>query len=293
MYHAKKILGLIGKNVDYSYSPFLHNVAAEILQIPYHYTIFNVASPELVPVALDGAKALGIAGFNVTIPYKQDVFRCMDKLSSEAEAVGAVNTVINNNGKLAGYNTDIAGIIAPLEPYRKKIEGRPVGIFGNGGAAMAAVVALHSSFQPSVINIFSRNQQNGRTLCDSFRSHVPAVPFKLKSFSDETAISNCTLLINATPIGTKGTVAEPDNRLLPADSPAIHENHIVFDMVYNPMNTPFLEMARQRGAQTIPGIEMLLSQASRSFEIWTGKKMPVEEVKTRLTALLAGRQAEP
>ncbi len=292
MYSAKKILGLIGKNVDYSYSPFLHNAAADILQIPYHYTIFNIPSPDLVPVALDGAKALGIAGFNVTIPYKQDVFRCMDKLSPEAESVGAVNTVVNDNGELAGYNTDIAGIAMPLEPYRKEIEGRPVGIFGNGGAAMAAVVALNSSFSPSVINIFSRNREKGSALCNSFRQHVPPVPLALKPFYDEKAIGNCVLLINATPIGTKGTGAGSDNRLLPPGSRAIHENHIVFDMVYNPMNTPFLETARQRGAQTIPGIDMLVSQASRSFEIWTGEKMPVEEVKTRLTAILTGKHAE-
>jgi len=100
MYSAKKILGLIGRNVGYSYSPYIHNT--------YYYTIFNISSHDLVPSALEGAKALGIAGFNVTIPYKKTVVACMDKLSPEAEAIGAVNTIVNDNGTLIGYNTDIA-----------------------------------------------------------------------------------------------------------------------------------------------------------------------------------------
>ena len=287
MYSAKKILGLIGKNVDYSYSPFIHNAAAEILQLPYHYTIFNIPSPELVHTALEGAKALGIAGFNVTIPYKQDVVACMDKLSPEAAAVGAVNTIVNDEGVLAGHNTDIAGIVIPLEPYRHSIENRPVGIFGNGGAAMAAVEALSSTFSPSVIHLFTRNRQKGSELCRHFRKKNLPLSFSLHQLDDYAALSRCKLLINATPIGTKGLDFGYDNCIIPGDTEAIHSNQIVFDMVYNPMETRLLEIARRAGAQTIPGIDMLVGQASRSFEIWTGKTMPCESVKERLLKMLA------
>lgn len=287
MCNAKKILGLIGKNVDYSYSPFIHNTAAEILQLPYHYTIFNIPSPELLPTALEGAKALGIAGFNVTIPYKQDVVACMDTLSPEAAAVGAVNTIVNNEGILAGHNTDIAGIVIPLEPYRHLIENRPVGIFGNGGAAMAAVEALSGTFHPSVIHLFTRNREKGSELCHHFQGKSLSISFSLHQLDDYAALSHCRLLINATPIGTKGLDLGYDNCVIPDGTEALHGDQIVFDMVYNPMETRLLERARLAGAQTIPGIDMLVGQASRSFEIWTGKTMPCESIKKRLLKMLA------
>lgn len=287
MYSAKKILGLIGRNVDYSYSPYIHNAAAEILQLPYYYTIFNISSSDQVPPALEGAKALGIAGFNVTIPYKQDVVACMDRLSPEAQAVGAVNTIVNDRGILTGYNTDIAGIVSPLEPYLSMIKGQPVGIFGNGGAAMAAVEALNSNFRPSVICLFTRNREKGQALCHHFQNSIPPVSFSIHPFDDYPAISHCKLLINATPIGTKGLGTEHDNSIIPDGTGAIHENQIIFDMVYNPIDTRLLQMACQAGAVTIPGIEMLVAQASRSFEIWTGKQMPTGSVKERLRKMLA------
>ena len=287
MYSAKKILGLIGRNVDYSYSPFIHNVAAEILQLPYHYTIFNIPSPEQIPSALEGAKVLGIAGFNVTIPYKQDVVACMDKLSPEARTVGAVNTIVNDKGNLVGYNTDIAGIATPLELYKSMIIGQPVGIFGNGGAAMAAVEALSGNFNPSVIRLFSRNREKGKALCHHFQNKVPPIPFSIHPFDDYPAIGHCKLLINATPIGTKGLNSEHDNSIIPDGTGAIHENQIIFDMVYNPIDTRLLQMASHAGAVTIPGIEMLVAQASRSFEIWTGKQMPAASVKESLRKMLA------
>lgn len=287
MYSAKKILGLIGRNVGYSYSPYIHNVAAETLQLPYYYTIFNIPSPDLVPAALEGAKALGIAGFNVTIPYKQNVVAYMDKLSPEAVAVGAVNTIVNDDGALVGYNTDIAGIVIPLESYRSMIEGQPVGIFGNGGAAMAAVEALSSTFFPSVIHLFTRNREKGNELCRHFQEKTPPISFSIHPLDDYAALSHCKLLINATPIGTKGLDSGYNNCVIPGGTEAIHSNQIVFDMVYNPMETRLLEIARMAGAQTIPGIDMLVGQASRSFEIWTGKTMPSESVKKRLLKILA------
>ncbi|MCG8341398.1 MAG: shikimate dehydrogenase [Chlorobiales bacterium] len=286
MHSAKKILGLIGRNVDYSYSPYIHNTAAEILQLPYYYTIFNIPSPDLVPPALEGAKALGIAGFNVTIPYKQNVAACMDKLSPEAEAVGAVNTIVNHAGTLVGYNTDIAGIITPLEPYRSMIEGQPIGIFGNGGAAMAAVEALNSHFRSSVVHLFTRNREKGRALCNHFRQKTPPVSFSIHPFNDYSALSRCKLLINATPIGTKGVDPGNSNSIIPPGTEAIHRGQIIFDMVYNPMETRLLKTAREAGAVTIPGIDMLIGQASRSFEIWTGKPMPSGPVKERLLKML-------
>ncbi len=286
MYSTKKILGLIGRNVSYSYSPYIHNTAAEMLQLPFYYTIFNIPSRNLVRPALEGAKALGIAGFNVTIPYKQTVVACMDKLSPEAEAVGAVNTIANDNGIFTGYNTDIAGVATPLEPHKPLIDGYPAGIFGNGGAAMAAIEALCTYFTPSVINLFVRNREKGHELCRQFQERNPLTPFSVCTMDDYSTLGSCRLVINATPIGTKGIVSGYNNCVIPPGTGALRRNQIIFDMVYNPLDTPLLQMAREAGAITIPGIEMLVSQASRSFDIWIGKTMPVSAVKTKLQELL-------
>ena len=285
-YSAKKILGLIGRNISYSYSPYIHNTAAEALDLPYYYTIFNIPSPDLVPSALEGAKALGIAGFNVTIPYKQTVVACMDKLSPEAEAVSAVNTIVNDNGTFTGYNTDIAGIVTPLEPHKPLIDGQPAGIFGNGGAAMAAIEALTTHFSPSLISLFVRNREKGDELCRQFQDRAPLIPLSIHSLDDYTALAKCRLVINATPIGTTGVDSGYNNCIIPHGTGAIHSSQIIFDMVYNPLETRLLQMAREAGAVTIPGIDMLVSQASRSFEIWTGKPMPLSTVKAKLQKLL-------
>ena len=286
MYITKKILGLIGRNISYSCSPYIHNTAAEALDLPYYYTIFNIPSPGLVPSALEGAKALGIAGFNVTIPYKQTVVACMDELSPEAETVCAVNTIVNDNGTLIGYNTDIAGIVTPLEPHKPFIDGQPAGIFGNGGAAMAAVEALSTRFKPSVINLFVRNREKGHQLCRQYQDKTPLTPLSIHPLDDYTTLAKCRLIINATPIGTTGVDSGYNNCIIPCGTGAIHSNQIIFDMVYNPLETGLLRMAREAGAVTIPGIDMLVSQASRSFEIWTGRTMPVSSVRTKLQEML-------
>lgn len=284
---TKKILGLIGRNVGYSYSPLIHNTAAEELGLPFFYTIFSIPSHDLVPVALEGAKALGIAGFNVTIPYKQTVVASMDRLSPEAEAVGAVNTIVNENGKLAGYNTDIAGIVTALEAHKSLIDGYPAGIFGSGGAAMAAVEALNAYFKPSAIYLFVRKKEKAESLFLQMREGRSSAPLQITALDDFDALRSCRLVVNATPVGTKGVEAGHENNcIIPAGSGTIRRHQIVFDMVYNPMETPLLQMARKAGAITISGIDMLIGQASRSFEIWTKTAMPVDAVKTRLLELL-------
>ena len=157
MTKASKILGLIGRAVDYSYSPLIHNTACRVLGYPYYYTVFNLAAPELIPDALRGAKALGIGGFNVTIPYKKTVVPFLDELSQDAASIKAVNTIVNDNGQLIGHNTDIGGFAAPLQQYRDSITGRTVSIFGNGGAALAAIEAFRLFFHPSEILLFVRD----------------------------------------------------------------------------------------------------------------------------------------
>ncbi|ABB23371.1 shikimate dehydrogenase [Pelodictyon luteolum] len=283
MSHAKLIYGLIGRAVDYSLSPLIHNTAFSLLGIEACYTIFNIASPEEVPVALKGMRALGIAGCNVTIPYKAAVVPSLDALSDDARSIGAVNTIVNENGRLTGHNTDIAGFAAPLLPQKAALFGRPAVMFGNGGAALAAIEALMRHFSPSSLTVFVRDPATARDRL---------LPYIQKGFvelarqddlfgGDESAMNICreaALIINATP---KGTYGRPDamESIIPTGAGLLHSGQTVYDMVYNPEHTPLLAAAKAAGANTVPGIAMLLAQAARSFQLWTGHEMPARDIE--------------
>ncbi len=274
MKRATKILGLIGRAVDYSYSPLIHNRACGLLGLEYHYTIFNISDPSLIGDALRGAKALGIAGFNVTIPYKKTVVPFLDALSEEAASILAVNTIVNDGGKLIGHNTDIAGFAAPLLPYRESITGTTLSIFGGGGAALAAIEAFNRFFAPKEILIFVRDPEKTRSLLEKSAHDNLTI---LHS-GDPAKMRECRVMVNATPIGTRGS----NTSFLPFERELLHSGQIVYDMVYNPLETPLLQAAKQAGATTISGIEMLIGQAERSFTLWTGMQMPTMAVRESL-----------
>ncbi|MEI8186541.1 MAG: shikimate dehydrogenase [Chlorobiaceae bacterium] len=291
MTKAKKILGLIGRAVDYSYSPLIHNIACEVLGIPYYYTVFNIAEPDLIRDALCGAKALGIAGFNVTIPYKKNVVPFLDDLSLEATSIMAVNTIVNDNGRLIGHNTDISGFASPLLLYKERITGSSVGIFGGGGAALAAIEAFKRFFIPKEILLFVRDPKKARDILDEI-NFDSATPVTIVKQDELERIRECCVIVNATPIGTKGRDKDGITSIIPLDQELINHEQIVYDMVYNPLDTPLLQAARRAGAITISGIEMLIGQAERSFTLWTGKQMPVTAVRTALLHEINQNSAE-
>lgn len=284
---SKQILGLIGRNVGYSWSPLIHNTACELLGLPFIYTIFNIAEPQRLDDALRGARALGIAGFNVTIPYKQDVVPLLDHLAEEAASIRAVNTIVNVDGKLTGYNTDIEGFAAPLLPCRDSIAGMPVSVFGSGGASLAAIEAFRRYFKPSIIYLFVRDLFRAIRMLESY-DHKETITICLlddlhtgKNSTGEH-FRSCRVIVNATPIGTRGRTGDDVSCIVPLEKNLLHDSQIVYDMVYNPLHTPLLRAAELAGAKTITGIEMLIGQAARSFTLWTGEIMPVEEVRTQL-----------
>jgi shikimate dehydrogenase len=275
-----KILGLIGRAVDYSYSPLIHNTACRVLGLSYHYTVFNIAEPDMIHDALRGAKALGIAGFNVTIPYKKAVVPFLDELSKEAASIQAVNTIVNEKGKLTGHNTDIAGFASPLLPYRESITGKTVAIFGAGGAALAAIEAFMHFFMPKDILLFARDPQKANSQLKA-SGYDKSAPVTILGTDGLEKIRTCRVIVNATPTGTRGS--EYDGKsIIPPDRELLNPGHIVYDMVYNPLDTPLLQEAERAGARTISGIEMLIGQAEHSFTLWTGMQMPVTAVRERL-----------
>ncbi len=289
---AKKILGLLGRGIGYSYSPLIHNTALEILGLPYYYTIFDVADHDRIGIALKGAAALGIAGFNVTTPYKQTVVPFLDELSPEAASIRAVNTIVNREGRLQGHNTDIAGFASPLFQYGEAISRSKAAIFGIGGAALAAIEAFRIYFSIREILLFVRDGEKAFSMLQSSPSKdlVTIVQMDKLLSGDDTTVGNlntCSVLVNATPVGTKGR-ADASQSIVPSSAGLIRKGQIVYDMVYNPYETPLLSDARKTGAETVPGIEMLIGQAARSFELWTGNAMPVDKVRPVVLKALTG-----
>ena len=272
----KSVVGIIGHPITHSLSPLMHNTAFEIKGLDYIYLSFDVVSENLED-AMKGMVGLGIRGFNVTIPHKEKIVQYLNKISDEANIIGAVNTVVNENGILTGYNTDVNGIVKTLEPYKEELENSEVSLFGAGGATRSILYALIRNFNVGKINLINRTKERAEQLKDYYSekmlfeniSTFELVPPDLKKI-----IFNSKVLINATPLGM---FPETD------DSPVLSEeffndNQIVFDVIYNPLKTKFLQLAESSGATVVNGLKMFVEQGSKAFELWTGEEMPKEEI---------------
>ncbi len=284
-YNTTEVIGLIGNPTKQSYSPFIYNVAIEITKLDYIYLPFNVQTSNLQN-ALKGMVALGIKGFNVTIPHKVKVLDHISNLSEEASITGAINTIVNEHGKLTGYNTDVHGILESLIPFKEEITGSEMTLIGAGGSARAVIYVLIRYFKPKRINLVNRTEQRAESLKVYFQDKMKYDSFKTKELFPPDLVeifSKSKLIINATPIGMFPEV--DDNVTTIPES--FTKDQIVFDLVYNPVNTKFLQLAQSRGAITIDGIKMLVHQAAKSFNLWTGVEMPVDDLYKSLQLFIS------
>ena len=265
-----KICMVIGSPVEHSLSPIMHNTGYKALGVfgEFFYTSAEIKSKDLARF-IDAVKLLGIRGVSCTIPDKIEIMKYLDELDETARKIGAVNTVVNNSGVLKGYNTDWLGIIEPIKNLMKGgISDKKVALIGAGGASRAVLYGLIGmNFQ---ITIFNRNLDKARDLALEFGVNFESLDeiYKVKDFD---------VIINATPIGMGEYVG-----ISPVPKEFIDKNHICFDIVYNPMDTEFLKLARIRGAKVIYGIEMLLYQGIAQFEMFTGLKAPVDKMRKAL-----------
>ncbi|MDA3861852.1 MAG: shikimate dehydrogenase [Melioribacteraceae bacterium] len=271
-----KIVGVVGHPIKHSLSPMMHNYAFNKGGLDFVYLPFDIASTNLKD-ALKGMVALGIAGFNVTIPHKERIVEYLDELSDSAKIVNAVNTVVNENGKLHGYNTDVNGILKTLEDYKDDIAGKTVSVLGAGGAARAVIYTLINNFNVKKINIINRTGEKAESLKDYFSSKM--LFEKIKAYElvppDVTEIlSKSKLIINASAIGMS-----PEEDDSPTTIPKSFNNkQIVFDLVYNPRKTKFLSIAESQGATILNGLKMFIEQGAKAFELWTNEKMEIEKI---------------
>lgn len=281
---STKLVGVIGHPLRHSNSPFMHNLAFKLTDLDYIYLPFDITTSNLKD-ALKGMVALGISGFNVTIPHKEKVIPLLNEVSEGASIVGAVNTIVNDNGKLYGYNTDVHGIFETLKKYKKELSGSTVSIIGSGGAARSAVFTLIRYFHVKRIHIINRTLERADTIkkyfstkmnFDKITTHTLFPPEIIKP------LSKSKLIINASPIGMFPKEDDAPTKI----AESFRSNQLVFDIVYNPISTKFLRLAAREGATTINGLKMFVEQGAHSFELWTGEPMPTTEIYDALKSKL-------
>ncbi len=265
-------IGIIGHHIVHSLSPAMHTAAFKKLNLDYDYGVMDV-TPEMLPNLIAAIRALNFRGANVTVPYKEKVIPLIDEISEEAKMIGAVNTIVNNNGRLVGYNTDAHGVYISLAYYAEEIKNNHVVIFGAGGAARATIYAVAKFFSPKRIMIVNRTLDNANVIVDEFSTKFRLTKFFSTSENEVAAreIEVAALLINTTSVGMSPSV---HLHTLPPLA-EIQKDQIVFDIVYNPLETALLKLARTAGARTVSGIEMLLGQGAKAFELFTHNEFPM------------------
>ena len=290
-----KLVGLIGHPVEHSLSPAIHNAAFNALNMNWCYVPLGIEKQNLV-TAVNGLKAAGFYGLNITAPHKQNAIPMVVELDIEALNVGAVNTLVfrKANGESCdtqGFNTDVYGFTQSLKSagYIFDKNDKAV-VVGAGGAAKAVIMGLINENIKNII-VLNRNATRAKNICQQMKQFMSSSGnISAEPLNDETIIhhaSDASLLINATTVGTSPDIdlsIWPDDKLLP-------EKIFVFDLVYNPAKTKLLAQTERSGARGINGLEMLIQQAARSFELWTDIKPPIEEMHKACNTHDGGKNA--
>ncbi len=259
---------LIGNPVSHSVSPLMHNTSLEYYEMDAKYHAVAVAMSEM-PSLVAHFNSESFLGANITIPHKENLLEAVDQLTQEASEIGAINTILKKDGRLIGHNTDAYGFMIPLEDFLQEIELDRAIVFGSGGATKAILYALNDLGFEEVVMV-SRNPAKysnleGVELC-SYDSWI--------EYAEDSS-----LIINATPLGMiPNTEASPVKK----HEEEVLEGKLCYDIVYNPRETTFLKQAKRAGGIPIGGLDMLIHQGAKSFQLWTGKEFPVGLVKMRL-----------
>ncbi|WP_421380001.1 shikimate dehydrogenase [Bacillus salacetis] len=276
----ESLYGVIGNPIAHSMSPLMHNDAFKANGIAGHYRPFLVKSEELEK-AVEGLKALGVQGFNVTIPHKRAVMPLLDEVDSLAEAIGAVNTVIRKEDRFIGYNTDGMGFLRSLrESCPFPLDDKKVLIIGAGGAARAIFYSLAASGIQN-IDICNRTPERGENI-------IKDCPFTCTSASlslqqAEQGMEKYDIIVQTTSVGMY-----PDTNAMPVNVNRIKEGAFISDIIYNPLDTKIIKTFRRLGGQGDNGIGMFVHQGALAFELWTGIKPDTDRMRTIVQQQLGG-----
>lgn len=271
-------LGLIGHHLSHSISAVIHKAGLESLGLDGTYEILETPPEDLIS-RIKFLKTNDFNGFNVTIPLKVPVALFLDHVDKSADVSGCVNTIkILPDKTFFGYNTDIYGFqkAIPVQ-IQKDLQGANVNILGTGGAARGAAVAL-TELGVKQVNFYSRNIINASNMVNYLRETFPEVTFKLYQNSSTGELFNSAMIVNTTPIGMKGNSADQMPLKLDIIS-KLPVDTVIYDVIYNPSKTLLLQKAKDFGLETINGLDMLINQAARAQELWTGKFPDVDKMK--------------
>ncbi len=266
---------LIGKPISKSLSPNIHNSSFIYNKIEGIYTAFEV-NEEKLEEAISSLVALDYKGFNVTIPFKEKIFKYLNKVDESAVNVNAVNTVKIINGELTGYNTDYLGFIYTLNERNIKIKNEDVCIIGSGGASKAIAFAC-ANMEPKKITILNRTRKRAEILKIEINEKFKNINVDIYTNNDITNFEKYKLIINCTSVGM-----EPNTNISPIEIKKANCSSTFYDIIYKPRKTKFLLDASLFGCQTINGIDMLIYQALLSEEIWLNKKLKISDIKKYL-----------
>jgi len=263
-----KICVIIGDPIEHTLSPKMHNTAYKALGIDDQFVyVATKAKVEDVKYVVRAVRVMGIRGLTCTMPHKIEVMKYLDYIDPIALKIGAVNTVVNDQGILKGYNTDWLGAIIPLE-QRINLKGKKVALIGAGGAARA--IAFGVVEKGAILKIYNRTFLKAQKLAKELK-------VKAGNLTEISEINKTDIVINATSLGMA-----PDENKIPVPMEFILKNQVIMDAVYIPYKTRFLKKAQKKGAQIIPGIEMLLYQGTAQFEYYTNHKAPEKIMKQTL-----------
>ena len=279
------LLALIGSPVGHSGSPAMYNYSFERLGLDYAYVAFDVKE-DGVKQALEAMRLFNMRGMNVTMPCKVEASKHVDELSKAARIIGAVNTIVNDNGKLIGHITDGEGFVANLMDHGVGIKGKKIAVAGGGGAATAIQVqcALDGAREITIFNKKDAFFERTLATAEKIKDAVAGIKVNVYDIDDipvmTEEILSSDIFVNATIVGMKPM----DDLSVVKDLSAFHKDLVVCDAVYNPVETRLLKEAKEKGCKTVGGKGMLLWQGVAAFKLYTGMDMPVEEVKARYFA---------
>jgi len=271
-----KICGIVGDPIEHSMSPVMHNAAFKELGLDYIYLPFRVKKEDLGE-AIEGVRAFHIQGLNVTIPHKVAVIPFLNRIDTLAQKIGAVNTIVNDNGLLTGYNTDATGFLQSLLEEGVEPRGKKVAILGAGGSARAIAFILVD--RGAHLIILNRHVERAENLARDVGKDVKALTFTNENLA--TVLEETGILINATSVGMS-----PDTDSTPVPANLLRPGLVVVDIVYHPLPTRLLKEAEAVGAHTIDGLGMLVWQGAQGFEKWTGQKAPVSLMRKEVVKAL-------
>ena len=276
------LLALIGSPVGHSGSPAMYNYSFERLGLDYAYVALDIKENE-VKAAIDAMRLFHMRGCNVTMPDKVEAAKYMDELSPAAQIIGAVNTIVNDDGKLTGYITDGEGFVNNLKDHGIDISGKKITVAGGGGAATAIQVqcALDGAREISIFNIKDAFFERTLQTAEKIKKAVPEIVVNVYDIADTERmteeITSSDIFANATTVGMKPM----ENESVVKDLAAFRPGLVVCDAVYNPEETKLLREAKEAGCTCVGGKGMLLWQGVAAFKLYTGMDMPVEEVKEK------------